>query len=196
MTSLDLLVKQLSRLPGLGRKSATRMAYHILESDGTYARDLADLIGNIKERIRPCSVCGRFTENDPCSVCSDSRRDSSMICVVETAQDVEVMEHARVFPGVYHVLGGVISPLDGVGPGDIRLAELLERVKAAGECEVVLATNPTVEGDTTALFIAHQLEGQDGVKVTRLALGMPVGGDLEYVDRMTLERSLYGRTKV
>ncbi|AFG38884.1 recombination mediator RecR [Spirochaeta africana] len=196
MTSLDQLVRLLAKLPGIGRKSATRMAYHILNSDSDYADSLAHYITEMRERIKPCSVCGSYTEVDPCDICTDQRRDHSMVCVVETAQDVAVLESARVFPGIYHVLGGVISPIDGVGPDDIRIPRLLERIGEGQIREVVLATNPTVEGDTTALYIARQIEGIEGVTTTRLALGLPVGGDLEYVDRMTLERSLRGRTQV
>lgn len=194
MTSLDHLVRLLAKLPGIGRKSATRMAYHILDADAAYAESLSQYILEMRTRIHPCKVCGAYTEEDPCSICSDERRDHSMVCVVETAQDVAVLESARVFPGVYHVLGGVISPIDGVGPDDIRIPDLLARLESGRIREVVLATNPTVEGDTTALYIARRLEEFDGVSTTRLALGLPVGGDLEYVDRMTLERSLRGRT--
>ncbi|MFW6363713.1 MAG: recombination mediator RecR [Spirochaeta sp.] len=196
MNSLDQLVRLLAKLPGVGRKSATRMAYHILDADQEYADTLSRTITEMRARIHPCSVCGSFTEVDPCTVCSDERRDHTMICVVETAQDVAVLESARVFPGVYHVLGGVISPIDGIGPDDVYIPQLLTRVRGGEVREVVLATNPTVEGDTTALYIARQLEDIDGVTTTRLALGLPVGGDLEYVDRMTLERSLRGRTSV
>lgn len=196
MTSLDHLVRLLSKLPGIGKKSATRMAYFILDADRDYAESLSSCVAEMRRSIRPCSICGAFTEQDPCHICTDSRRESGLICVVETAQDVAVLETARVFPGRYHVLGGVISPIDGVGPDNIRVAELMKRVQGGGISEIVLATNPTVEGDTTALYIAKQFESVEGVSVTRLALGMPVGGDLEYVDRMTLERSLRGRTRL
>ncbi|GAB6091045.1 recombination mediator RecR [Spirochaeta dissipatitropha] len=196
MTRLDELIRLLSKLPGIGRKSASRMAYYILETDVDYAARLSETILEMREKIHPCPVCGSFTETDPCKVCDDQSRDHSMVCVVETAQDVSVLESARVFPGVYHVLGGVISPIDGIGPDNVRIAELMERVEQGQIREVVLATNPTVEGDTTALYIARLLEQIEHVTTSRLALGLPVGGDLEYVDRMTLERSLRGRTSM
>jgi recombination protein RecR len=190
---LTHLIKQLSRLPGIGAKSAARIAYYLLQTDKAYTEALADDIRNIQHRIRRCSVCGSFTEADPCDVCSDNRRDRSRICVVEQPQDVAVLEASGAFSGLYHVLGGVISPIDGVGPEDLAVAKLIER--ASGLAEVIIATNPTVEGDTTALYVARLLE-ERGIPVSRLALGLPVGGDLEYADRLTIERSLTGRTRL
>ncbi len=193
MTVLDSLIKQLSRLPGVGRKSAVRMAYHILRADEGYAAALAESIVHLRQRIRPCSVCGNYTEADPCDICSDPSRDRSIICVVEQAQDIAVLESTREYRGLYHALTGVISPIDGVGPDDLTIGRLLERLRGGEVTEVILATNPTVEGDTTALYLVRLLE-REGVKASRLALGLPVGGDLEYADRLTIARSLRGRT--
>lgn len=192
MTTLESLIRRLSRLPGVGPKSATRIAYHLLEADVGYVTGLAQDIAQLRERIRRCSVCGGFTESDPCAICSDSTRERELLCVVERAQDLPALEASGAFRGLYHVLGGVISPIDGVGPDDLRLAELVSRLRD-GVREVIIATNPTVEGDTTALYVG-KLVREAGVSVSRLALGLPVGGDLEYVDRLTIERSLRGRT--
>ncbi|MCK4515984.1 MAG: recombination protein RecR [Spirochaetaceae bacterium] len=190
---LTHLIKQLSRLPGIGAKSAARIAYYLLQTDRAYTESLSDDIREIQHRIRRCSVCGSFTEADPCDVCSDLRRDRSRICVVEQPQDVPVLEATGAFAGLYHVLGGVISPIDGIGPEDLSVAKLIDR--ATDVSEVIFATNPTVEGDTTALYVAKLLE-ERGIPVSRLALGLPVGGDLEYADRLTIERSLRGRTRL
>ena len=188
------LVRKLARLPGIGPKSATRLAYYLLQADPAYAAGLADSISTIQQRIRRCSSCGAYTEADPCDVCSDPHRDHATICVVEQPQDVSVLEATGAFRGLYHVLGGVISPIDGVGPEDLTVGKLISRC-ATGVTEVILATNPTVEGDTTALYLAKILE-ERGFPVSRLALGLPVGGDLEYADRLTIERSLRGRTRL
>ncbi|TFH03811.1 MAG: recombination protein RecR [Spirochaetales bacterium] len=187
------LIKQLSRLPSIGAKSAARIAYYLLQTDPGYTETLAEDIRTIQHRIKPCTVCGAFTEADPCDVCSDHRRDQTRICVVEQPQDVAVLEATGAFGGLYHVLGGVISPIDGVGPEDLSVAKLIDR--ATGVSEVIIATNPTVEGDTTALYVAKLLE-ERGIPASRLALGLPVGGDLEYADRLTIERSLRGRTRL
>ncbi len=198
-TQLDHLIQSISRLPGLGRKSATRIAYHLLGGDRATAQRLAVLIDTLHDAIRPCSICGSYTESDPCRVCTDPGRDRATICVVEQAQDVAALEASHEFNGLYHVLGGVIAPLDGVGPGDLRIESLTrrvaERIAASGSVEVIIATNPTVEGDTTALYVARTLEGTEA-RVSRLALGLPVGGDVEYADRLTLARSLRGRTAI
>jgi recombination protein RecR len=191
---LSALVKQLSRLPGIGSKSATRIAYFLLQGDPSYADSLAESIRTIRHRIRRCSVCGAYTEADPCDICSDPQRDTTLLCVVEQPQDVSVLEATGAYSGAYHVLGGVISPIDGIGPEDLAVAELVQRCEH-GVTEVVLATNPTVEGDTTALYLARMLS-EKGLTVSRLALGLPVGGDLEYADRLTIERSLRGRTRL
>lgn len=193
MNALDQLIGQLSRLPGIGKKSATRIAYFLLRADPNYSRSLADLLTGVRERIHPCTVCGNYTEADPCDVCADPHRDRSTICVVEQPQDVAVLEATREYRGLYHVLMGVISPIEGIGPKDLTISRLVGRVKEGGVTEVILATNPTVEGDTTALYLVKLFEGSE-VRASRLALGLPVGGDLEYADRLTIARSLRGRT--
>ncbi|HOX49078.1 MAG TPA: recombination mediator RecR [Spirochaetales bacterium] len=195
MKALEELVGLLTRLPGIGRKSALRVAYHLLKTDQAYADALADRIRGLKEAIRFCSVCGSYAESDPCPVCSSPGRDRSQICVVEQPQDVVTIEASHEYRGLYHVLGGLISPLDGVGPEDLRLDALAARIRGGEAREIVVATNPTVEGDTTALYLKRALEPL-GVSVTRLATGIPVGGDLEYADRLTLARSFRGRVKL
>jgi recombination protein RecR len=193
MDSLERSVEYLSRLPGIGKKSATRIAYHLLKSEAGFAQGLARAITELKERIRPCRECGVLTEQEVCTYCTDTTRDRTVICVVEEPQDVGVIEETREYRGLYHVLHGVISPIDGVGPDELGLGKLFARVRTLEAKEVVVATNPTVEGDTTALYLARELHSQ-GVATTRLALGLPVGGDLEYADRLTLARSFRGRT--
>lgn len=193
MTILDSLTEQLSRLPGIGKKSALRIAYYLLQADSAYTERLAGEIRELKSRIRRCSVCGNYTEHDPCDICTDPNRDRTTICVVEQPQDVAVLEGSREYHGLYHVLGGVISPIDGVGPEDLSISALVGRLHDEGVLEVILATNPTVEGDTTALYLVRMLEKR-GVRTSRLALGLPVGGDIEYADRLTIARSLRGRT--
>ncbi len=193
MTSLDTLIKDLSRLPGVGPKSATRLAYYLLKSDPSYNRNLADEIATIQERIKPCSVCGNYTETDPCSICGDPNRDQAIICVVEEPQDVLTLQASGAFDGLYHVLGGAISPLDGVGPEQLSFGKLMKRIKDGTFTEVIIATNPTEEGDTTALYIRHLLKEYPSIAITRLASGLPIGGDLEYADRLTVSRSLRGR---
>jgi recombination protein RecR len=193
MTVLDQLVQAIGRLPGLGKKSATRIAYALLAGDRVDAQRLAALLAELHDRVVRCSICGSYTESDPCDVCTDSGRDRATICVVEQPQDVAALEASHEYHGLYHVLGGVIAPIDGVGPGDLSIAALVSRVVSAEVAEVIIATNPTVEGDTTALYVAQQLE-RTPARVSRLALGLPVGGDLEYADRLTLARSLRGRT--
>lgn len=198
MKALEDLVSLLTRLPGIGRKSALRMAYHLLKADQGYVAALAERIARLQAEIRFCSVCGAYTETDPCPICDSLARDRRLICVVEQPQDVLTIEASREYRGLYHVLGGLLSPLDGIGPDKLRISSLLQRVRArqpgseAKVEEVVLATNPTIEGDTTALYIKKVLE-REGLKVTRLATGIPVGGDLEYADRLTLARSFHGR---
>jgi recombination protein RecR len=192
---LDKLIALFSKLPGIGKKSATRMTYHILESDSAYARTLADALASLHSAIRRCGVCGGFTETDPCPVCSDAGRDHSLICVVERAQDLRIIEESREFHGVFHVLGGLIAPLEGVGPGDLAIGKLIARVQSQHIKEIILALNPTVEGDTTALYLQKILK-EFPVEVTRLASGLPVGGDLEYTDRLTISRSFRGRVKM
>jgi recombination protein RecR len=199
INALDRLITLLSKLPGIGKNSAGRIAYHILDSDPAFAGTLAKELAGLHQAIRRCGVCGGFTETDPCGVCSDPSRDHSIICVVERAQDMRIIEDSHEFPGVYHVLGGLIAPLEGVGPGDLSIGKLISRLREErpeGRVrELILALNPTVEGDTTALYLQKQLKDFP-VDVTRLASGMPVGGDIEYIDRLTLSRSFRGRVKV
>lgn len=195
VTALDQLVQTLSKLPGLGRKSATRLAYYFLRVDSTVSKNLGNLISTIKERIRPCSRCGNYTEESLCTICSDPRREPEVLCVIEHPQDVAVLEASHEFRGLYHVLHGVLAPLEGVGPEQLNLASLVQRVRDGSVKEIIIATNPTLEGDTTALYIKQLVRDSD-VLVSRLALGLPVGGDLEYADRLTLARSLKGRTRL
>ncbi|WP_304226496.1 recombination mediator RecR [Gracilinema caldarium] len=192
MNALDRLVGHLTKLPGIGKKTAGRLAYYILDADPTYAQQLAEELQQLHERIHRCSVCGSFTETDPCAICSDPSRDTQLLCVVERAQDVRVIEEGREFRGRYHVLGGLIAPLEGIGPEKLAIGQLLNRIRRNGISEVILALNPTVEGDTTALYL-HKILKDTGVTVSRLASGLPVGGDLEYADRLTLSRSFRGR---
>lgn len=193
MNTLDQLIKSISKLPGLGKKSASRIAYWMLKTDTTYLQNLSDQIRNLKQLIKTCPVCGNYTEEIPCSICSDPTRDQSLICIVEQSQDVHTIEATREFHGLYHVLQGVLNPLEGVGPENLTIGKLLDRLGKTTIKEVIIATNPTVEGDTTALFIGKLLK-ERGIPVSRLASGLPVGGDLEYADRLTLARSLRGRT--
>ncbi|GAB4363711.1 MAG: recombination mediator RecR [Spirochaetales bacterium] len=193
MKALDELIAQIARLPGLGKKSASRIAYYLLKADPQYVQNLAQQMIHVRERIRPCRECGAYTEEEVCSICTDTGRDRSLLCVVEQPQDVEVIESTREYRGLYHVLMGVLSPIDGVGPAELRISKLLERLQSLPVKEVIIATNPTLEGDTTALYLVQQIEPL-GIRTSRLALGLPVGGDLEYADRLTLARSLRGRT--
>jgi recombination protein RecR len=193
--AIDRLVTLLSKLPGVGKKSASRMAYHILDGPAGYAHALAGELSALHQAIRRCGICGGFTETDPCPVCSDPGRDHSLICVVERAQDLRIIEESGEFHGIFHVLGGLIAPLEGIGPGNLAIGKLVARVSGRQVREIILALNPTVEGDTTALFLQKTLK-EFPVEVSRLASGLPVGGDLEYADRLTLSRSFRGRIKV
>jgi recombination protein RecR len=193
--AIDRLVALLAKLPGVGKKSASRMAYHILDGSSGYARALAEELAGLHQAIRRCGVCGGFTETDPCPICSDPNRDHSLICVVERAQDLRIIEESGEFHGVFHVLGGLIAPLEGVGPGNLAIGKLIARISGHQVKEIILALNPTVEGDTTALYLQKTLK-EFPVEVSRLASGLPVGGDLEYADRLTLSRSFRGRIKV
>ena len=187
------LIDHLSRLPGIGRKTAQRLAFYILKTDDVYTRNLANAIKDIKKNILFCDNCGIMSAENICHICKDIDRKDNIICVVEQPQDIYVFEKTNSFSGKYHVIGGVLSPLDGVGPDDLNLEKLYKRV-AAG-MEIIIATNPSIEGDTTALYLAKILE-KLGVKVTRLARGLPVGGDLEYMDELTLARAIEGRTVI
>lgn len=186
------LTQQLARLPGIGTKSAQRLAYHILSVPEQQATELAQAILEARARVKHCPICGTYTDTFPCSICADPKRDGTVLCVVRDARDVISMERTREFDGRYHVLQGVISPMEGIGPDDIRIKELLERVRKDGVREVILATDPDVEGEATAVYIARLLKAMQ-VKATRIAHGVPIGGNLEYVDEVTLARALEGR---
>jgi recombination protein RecR len=192
--AVDNLIAQLSRLPGIGTRTAQRLSFHILRLSKEDALALADAIREVKERIRFCAECGNLTEEELCLICRDGRRDRSVICVVEQPADLISMERTAAFRGVYHVLGGALSPLDGVDPEHLKIDELLARVERNGVQEVVLATNPNMTGEATASFLADRL--RDRTRVTRLASGLPVGGDLEYADEVTLGRALAGRREM
>jgi len=189
------LVDELARLPGVGRKSAQRLAFHLLNVDVADAERLGNAIIDLRRQVRLCDRCFNITADDECTICRDLRRDTSSVCVVERAQDISVLERTQEFSGRYHVLGGAISPIAGIGPEQLRMKELVARINAESITEVIAATNPTVEGDTTALYIARLLKPL-GVKVTRLASGLPVGGDLDYADEITLARALAGRKEL
>jgi len=192
--AVDNLVAQLSRLPGVGQRTAQRLAFHLLSTPKQEALALATAIEEVKERVRFCSECGNLTEEELCSICIDARRDRTVVCVVEQPVDVISIERTHEYRGLYHVLGGSLSPLDGVEPEHLRIDELVRRVGAGGIGEVVLATNPNMTGEATAAYVADRL--RDRVRVTRLASGLPVGGDLEYADEVTLGRALAGRREL
>ena len=190
--ALNSLVDELSRLPGIGEKTAQRLAFFILRSPTIRAERLAQAIVEVKEKILFCSQCSGITETDPCSLCTDPARDRSLICVVEDPSDVFLVERTGVFKGLYHVLMGALSPLDGIGPEQLKIEMLLERVDAGGVREIICATNPNMEGEATVLYLAKLMKPR-GIRLTRLAHGLPVGGHLEYADEVTLSRSLEGR---
>jgi recombination protein RecR len=188
------LVAQLTRLPGVGQRTAQRLAFHLLRASKEEALALAAAIVEVKERVRFCRECGNLTEEEVCAICLDTRRDHSVICVVEQPVDLISVERTAEFRGLYHVLGGALSPIDGVDPSDLRIDELIQRVERNGVEEVVVATNPNMTGEATAAYLADRLRGR--VRVTRLASGLPVGGDLEYADEVTLGRALAGRREM
>ena len=189
--SANKLIEELSRLPGIGKKTAQRLAFHILKVDTSIVYRLSDSLKDVKNKVRSCSSCGGITEDETCVICNDPRRDNNQLCIVEDAPDIYVFERTNIFKGTYHVLGGALSPLDGIGPDELNMDRLMDRIEPG--MEIVIATNPTVEGETTALYISKKLSDSD-VKVTRLARGIPVGGDLEYTDEATLIRAMEGRT--
>jgi len=195
VNALDRLVTLFSKLPGIGKKSAGRIVYHILDSSPALAGMLAKELSGLHQAIRRCSICGGFTETDPCPICSDPARDRAIICVVEQAQDMRIIEESREFPGVYHVLGGLIAPLEGVSPANLNIEKLIDRLGKNEVKELILALNPTVEGDTTALYLQKTLKSYP-IEISRLASGMPVGGNIEYIDKLTLSRSFRGRVKI
>ena len=193
---LNKLINELSKLPGIGGKTAQRLAFHILALEESEATALANSIVNAKRSLHYCSVCGNLTDTDPCEICSDESRNRTKVCVVETPQDVIAMERIREFKGLYHVLHGAISPVEGIGPNDINLKSLITRLQQHGEIdEIIVATNPNIEGEATAMYIARLLK-PSGIKVTRIAHGIPVGGDLEYVDEVTLLKAMEGRREI
>jgi recombination protein RecR len=192
---LRRLVDELSRLPGIGEKSATRLAFFLLRSDDAYPQALAEAIEGLKREIRLCSQCLGFTEQEPCGFCADPRRSGEILCVVEDPADILAIERAGDFRGRYHVLHGTLAPLDGIGPEQLKIAELLERLRDGTVREIILATNPTIEGEATALYLAKLIK-PTGVRVTRIAHGLPMGGDVEYADSVTLSRALEGRREM
>jgi recombination protein RecR len=190
---LENLITQLSTLPSIGRKTAQRLAYHLLAQDSASVNALARALSEAKSRIHPCSVCGNYTEKDTCTICSNTRRIQSLICVIEKPSDILAFERSGTYQGVYHVLGGGLSPLDGIGPDDLNMAKLWERSR--GDVELILALSTNAEGEATATYIAQRLHGR-GVKISRLARGIPVGSELEYIDELTVQRALEGRTEI
>jgi recombination protein RecR len=192
---VEKLIEQLCKLPGIGPKSAQRLAFHLLSVPRPDAVELARAIVDVKDKVRFCSICFNISEGEVCGTCSDPRRDASLLCVVEEPRDVTAVERTGSFRGRYHVLGGAISPIDGVGPEELRFEELLRRLRAGEVSEVIVATNPNAEGEATALYLA-QLIRPLGIRVTRIASGLPVGGDLEYADEITLGRAMEGRTEL
>ena len=193
---LAKLINELSKLPGIGTKSAQRLAFHILSLEDAEAERLAEAITCAKREMKYCSLCGNLTDEDPCSICRDESRDRTVICVVETPQDVMAMERVREYTGLYHVLHGTISPMDGIGPNDINIKSLIIRLRENESVgEIIIATNPNIEGEATAMYISRLLK-DSGIKVTRIAHGIPVGGDLEYADEVTLLKAIEGRREL
>jgi recombination protein RecR len=193
--AVEDLIAKLAKLPGIGKKTAARLAFHILQSSQEDAQALARSILQVKERIGLCRICFNIAEGEMCPICRNSQRDRSLLCVVEAPSDLMAIEATGIFKGLYHVLQGAIAPLDGIGPQELKIAELLERLKQGGVKEVIIATNPTIEGDATALYLAKVVKPM-GITVTRIAQGIPAGGDIEYVDIKTMSRSLEGRREV
>lgn len=189
------LIDELSRLPGVGPKSAQRIAFYLLQTEDDHAKRLAHVLMEVKERVRFCEVCGNVSEEDRCNICRDPRRAQNVLCVVEESKDVQAIERTREFKGLYHVLGGAISPIDGIGPDNLRIKELMSRLSNPGIQEVIIATDPNLEGEATATYLTRMLAALE-IKVTRLASGLPVGGDLEYADEVTLGRAFEGRRPV
>lgn len=195
MSAIDELTGELARLPGIGRKTALRLTYHLLKAPPDDSHRLARAIVAVCERVRGCDRCGNLTEQSPCAICSSPRRDTAVMCVVEEASDIGAIERTGEFRGLYHVLGGRLSPLDGIGPSELNIPSLLERLQGSAVREVVVATNPSVEGEATALYL-RKLIAPLGIRVTRIARGLPVGGDLEYADGVTIAEALNGRREL
>ena len=200
MSAIDDLAGELAKLPGIGRKTALRLTYHLLKQSPEQSRRLADALTTLAERVRPCERCFNLTEEALCSICRDPRRDPALLCAVEESSDIGAIERAGEFRGFYHVLGGRLSPLDGVGPEDLTIPQLLDRVRMGGVREVIIATNPSLEGEATALYLQRQIVPaggpEGGVTVTRIARGLPVGGDLEYADGVTIAQALSARREM
>jgi len=196
VSAIDELASELAKLPGIGRKTATRLTYHLLKQPRETVARLAGAVAAIAERVRTCTICGNLSESDPCEICQDPRRDTAVLCVVEEASDIGAIERTGEYRGLYHVLGGHLSPLDGIGPEELRITALQQRL-ANGSLvrEVILATNPSMEGEVTATFLGRAL-GDYGVRITRIALGLPVGGDLEYADGVTIAQAIAARREV
>jgi recombination protein RecR len=192
VSAIDTLATELSRLPGIGRKTALRLTYHLLEQPPEQSRRLADALVTLSEKVKPCSHCFNLTEEEVCAICRDARRDSTLICAVEEASDIGAIERAGEFRGLYHVLGGRLSPLDGIGPDDLTIPQLENRVAGGQVREVIIATNPSIEGEATALYVQRKLASYK-LTVTRIARGLPVGGDLEYADGVTIAQALSAR---
>ena len=195
MSAIDELAGELAKLPGIGRKTALRLTYHLLKQSPEQSRRLAEALLTLSERVKPCERCFNLTEQETCAICRDPRRDPALLCAVEEASDIGAIERAGEFRGLYHVLGGRLSPLDGVGPDDLTIAQLVRRVRDGGVREVIVATNPSMEGEATALYVQRQL-ASEGVSVTRIARGLPVGGDLEYADGVTIAQALSARREM
>jgi len=195
MSPIDRLVHELAKLPGIGERTAQRLAFFILRQPKEYAEALGTALADVKERVRLCSECQNLTEQDPCAICSDSRRSLDAICVVEDPSDVMAVERTHSFRGRYHILHGALSPLDGIGPDDIKIAELLRRLETGSVSEIIVATNASVEGEATALYLSRLIK-PTGIRITRLASGIPVGGDLEYIDVSTLARAIEERREI
>ncbi len=195
MNAIEDLARLIKKLPGMGEKSALRLSYHLLKTDPSFNKALGERIMSIQEKIHPCPICGSYTEEDICEYCTSPKRDRSQLMVVEESQDTVTINQAGIYNGLFHVLGGAINPLNGIGPDKLRIKELIERIEEGNFKEVIIATNPTEEGDTTAIYIKRLLEGKD-ISVTRLASGLPIGGDLGYADKTTLMRSLKSRIKI
>ena len=193
--AVERLIEALSRLPGIGPKTASRLTFFLLRAPKEQALELSEAMRQLRERVVYCSICHNITETDPCPICASETRIHSLICVVEEPLDVLAIDRTNAYQGVYHVLGGVISPMEGVGPGDLRIAELISRVEQGGVAEIIIATNPSLEGENTAMYLCRRLQPL-GVRISRLARGLPVGADLEYADNLTLARALEGRQEM
>lgn len=196
MDAIETLQNLLKRLPGMGEKSAARLCYHLIRTDDSYNKVLAEAISQLKEKIHPCPICGCYTEEEKCRYCTDTERDQTTLCIVEEPQDVLSIASSGAYNGLFHVLGGAINPLGGVGPENLSFPLLMKRINEGNFREIIIATNPTEEGDTTALYIRHLLKDKPEITLTRLASGLPIGGDLGYADKLTLARSMRGRIRL